>query len=544
MIDGERTRYHSLRVKITAGLLLSVIVALVITSWLRYVSFRSLLVESLTPFADDVESLVAAQLAAYLRSRFVLSVGTIVAILIISDLMLSRMVTGRLKQFLKVIKQVQPGHMDAKVTVSGRDEITELAHAFNRMAEDLREQAQQLSTFNTLASAVGQSLNLREVMDTALRETLALTRLQAGWITLRRGDGEELWLAASRGLTEETVGVHRQCNWKQCLCSPVFESGRSQVFQDDQQRPCPAAIRLQREGLIFRACTPLQAREHVLGVMSLVGVPERNRSTFSEDSLRMLTAVGREVGVAIENASLYEELRETEMLRRRLLERGYELQEEERRRIARELHDQTSQQLTSILMTLKVLGEARSLPEVQARVEELREMAAQTLEEVHDLALALRPRLLDDLGLLAALQHYLGEFRGRSHLPVDFQVLGLENRRLSSRAETALYRIAQEALTNVMRHAQAQNVGVLLEARDTSIILIIEDDGRGFDVSRAMGSHVHEGNLGLYGMRERAALVGGTLTIESVPGEGTSVFAQIPLNSRRNNCGQDPHPDC
>jgi len=529
MTDSERTHYHSLRVKITAGLLLSVIVVLAITSWLRYVSFRSLLMESLAPFSDDVESLVAAQLAAYLRSRFVLSAGTIVAILIISDLMLSRMVTGRLKQFLRVIKQVRPGHLDAKVIISGGDEITELARAFSRMKEDLRDQARQLSTFNALASAVGQSLNLREVMDTALRETLALTGLQAGWITLRQSESDELWLAASRGLSEETVRVHRQCNWNRCVCSPIFESGRSQVFQDNQQRPCPAAARLQREGLIFRACTPLQAREHVLGVMSLVGAPAGNEGVFNEDSLRILTAVGREVGVAIENASLYEELRETEILRRRLLERGYELQEEERRRIARELHDQTSQQLTSILMTLKVLGEARSLSEVQARVEDLREMAAQTLEEVHDLALALRPRLLDDLGLLAALQHYLGEFRDRSHLPVDFQVLGLENRRLPPRVETTLYRIAQEALANVMRHAQAENVGVLLEVRDTSAILIVEDDGMGFDVSGAMGSHVHEGNLGLYGMRERTALVGGTLTVESVPGEGTSVFAQIPL---------------
>ena len=170
-------------------------------------------------------------------------------------------------------------------------------------------------------------------------------------------------------------------------------------------------------------------------------------------------------------------------------------------------------------------------------------MAVQTLEEVHDLALALRPRLLDDLGLLAALQHYLGEFRDRSHLPVDFQVLGLENRRLPPRVETTLYRIAQEALANVMRHAQAENVGVLLEVRDTSAILIVEDDGMGFDVSEAMGSHVHEGNLGLYGMRERAALVGGTLAIESIPGEGTSVFAQIPLDSRSSDYGQNPHPD-
>jgi chemotaxis family two-component system sensor kinase Cph1 len=114
---------------------------------------------------------------------------------------------------------------------------------------------------------------------------------------------------------------------------------------------------------------------------------------------------------------------------------------------------------------------------------------------------------------------------------------------LPPRVETALYRIAQEALTNVVRHAQARNVGVLLEVRDTFVLLIIEDDGKGFDVSWTMGSHVHQGNLGLYGMRERAALLGGTLTVESAPGEGTSVFAQIPLDSGGSSDGQDPHPD-
>jgi len=172
--------YHSLRVKITAGLLLSVVAVLVITSWLRYVSFRRLLVESLAPLADNAEGIVATQLAVYLRSRLILSAGTIVVLLVISDLMVSGMVIGKLKQFLRVIKQVHPGNLDAKVTIGGRDEITELAEAFNRMAEDLKRQAQQLSTLNALASTVSQSLNLREVMDTALREALALMRLRAG----------------------------------------------------------------------------------------------------------------------------------------------------------------------------------------------------------------------------------------------------------------------------------------------------------------------------------------------------------------------------
>jgi signal transduction histidine kinase len=278
--------------------------------------------------------------------------------------------------------------------------------------------------------------------------------------------------------------------------------------------------------------------------MSLAGVTPGGGWAFAPDSLETLTTIGRQVGVAIENASLYEELRHTEALRRQLLEKGLDLQEEERRRIARELHDQTSQQLTSILMTLSALGETESLAEVRAHVGNLREMAAQTLEEVHDLALELRPRLLDDLGLLPALHHCLGEFRDKYRLPVDFQVLGLDDGRLPPRVETALYRIAQEALNNVRRHAQADNVGVLLENRDTSVILIVEDDGVGFDVSQVMGAYVHEGNLGLYGMRERASLLGGTLTIESAPEQGTSVFVEVPLESQRDSHEQNPHSHC
>jgi signal transduction histidine kinase len=162
---------------------------------------------------------------------------------------------------------------------------------------------------------------------------------------------------------------------------------------------------------------------------------------------------------------------------------------------------------------------------------------AQTLEEVQDLALRLRPRLLDDLGLVAALRHDLGEFRDRYQMLVDLQVVGLEDGRLPARVETALYRIAQQALVNVARHSHAQSVGVLLEDRGSLVVLIVEDDGIGFDVEEVMGSHVLQTNLGLYGMRERASLLGGRLTVESTLGVGTSVFAEIPLE--REGCSSD-----
>jgi signal transduction histidine kinase len=257
---------------------------------------------------------------------------------------------------------------------------------------------------------------------------------------------------------------------------------------------------------------------------------------FTEDSLEMLTAIGRQIGVAVENASLYEELHQREALRRQMLERMITLQEDERRRIARELHDQTGQRLTSTIMTLGLLEETVPTPEGRAYVRDVRDTAAQILKEIRDLALHLRPSVLDDLGLLAALRHWLKGYQNRYRLLVDFQVLGLDGKRLPPEVETALFRIAQEALMNVVQHAQARSVTVLLEHRhsetSSSVMLIVEDDGKGFDVARVMNTRPHEGNLGLYGMRERASVLGGTLTIESTPGRGTAVFVRIPLESR------------
>jgi signal transduction histidine kinase len=166
------------------------------------------------------------------------------------------------------------------------------------------------------------------------------------------------------------------------------------------------------------------------------------------------------------------------------------------------------------------------------------------MKEVHDLALELRPSVLDDLGLIAALRHLNKGYQDRFHIPVDLQVLGLDDVRLPSEMETALYRIVQEALTNVARHAQAENVSVVLEKRGLLVRLIIEDDGRGFDVSSVLGSRrgssPSNGKLGLYGMRERVALLGGTLTIESTPGVGTTVFVDAPLHREEVGDGQDP----
>ncbi len=222
-----------------------------------------------------------------------------------------------------------------------------------------------------------------------------------------------------------------------------------------------------------------------------------------------------------------EERQEREHLRGMYVSGVIAAQEEERKRIARELHDGTSQSLTSLLIGLRSLDEICDSPQIHQQLGELRGIVSQTLDELHTLAIQLRPNVLDDLGLSAALDRHISDYNRRSVVPVDLAMRGLNaGERLPAPVETAVYRIVQEALTNIARHAGAKTASVLIERRDDRLRAVIEDDGCGFDPTEA-GRNQRQ--LGLYGMRERAELLGGTLEIETAPGGGTSLFIHIPL---------------
>ena len=220
---------------------------------------------------------------------------------------------------------------------------------------------------------------------------------------------------------------------------------------------------------------------------------------------------------------------ERENLRASYIRRVITAQEDERKRIARELHDSTSQSLTSLLVGLRHLEEATDPATAKARLAEIRKTVNGTLDEVHALAWQLRPSVLDDLGLAAALQRYIGDYQTRYAIQVDFVFRNLAER-LPIEIETTLYRVIQEGLTNIARHAQAQNASILLEQRAASVRVILEDNGVGFDAETVTYS---QKSLGLQGMRERVALLNGKLVIESQPGQGTSLFIEIPLTEAK-----------
>jgi two-component system, NarL family, sensor histidine kinase UhpB len=220
-----------------------------------------------------------------------------------------------------------------------------------------------------------------------------------------------------------------------------------------------------------------------------------------------------------------------------LLRRLSEAQENEQRRIARELHDQVGQTVTGLSIGLKglerMLGTGQTGGEAREHLRWLLSLAAEIGRDIHRAALDLRPTALDDLGLYKALGAYTAEWSRHHGVPVDLQVLG-DERRLPAEIETAAYRIVQEALTNVLKHAAARTVSVLLERRADALRLIVEDDGKGFEPEANGLDRPHSDGrprLGLSGIRERLALVGGTMTLESASGSGTALFVQIPLLS-------------
>ena len=205
-------------------------------------------------------------------------------------------------------------------------------------------------------------------------------------------------------------------------------------------------------------------------------------------------------------------------------------EEQERSRLARELHDQMGQHLTALMLGLKALeDDLQGAAGVRERLQRSHDLVGRIGQDVHRIAWELRPTALDDLGLQAALANYAEEWSKHSDVAVQFRIAGLDSRRLPSPIESTIYRIVQEALTNILKHAEAQAVNLVLGLRDHHAFVIVEDDGRGFEPRGLESDPDTVRRLGVLGMRERLALVGGKLEIDSAPGEGSVIIASIPL---------------
>ena len=379
-----------------------------------------------------------------------------------------------------------------------------------RLYESATAWSQQLESLNEVGAALVGELDLDPLLDlvaSRLRELIG-ARLVA--IALPLGDA--LRIAAADGLGADDLTAIELLT-RDSKTGRVLERGRSERVDSLLEDPEVNQDVARRLGATTGLYVPLLARDRPIGVLvahDKIGRDQR----FTSSDLRLAEQFAVRASIAVDLSR---------RVARDALRRVVAGQEVERRRLARELHDETGQALTSILLGLRAVDDAGSSEAVKSALADLRELVVTTLQDVRRLAVQLRPKALDDFGLVAALERLVQTFSESSGIHVDLEAR-VGQQRLPSEVETTMYRIVQEALTNVVKHAEAAQVSILLVRRDAMLTAVMEDDGRGFDADG-----VRSDSLGLEGMRERVALHDGRLTIETAPGSGTTLRAEVPL---------------
>jgi signal transduction histidine kinase len=379
-----------------------------------------------------------------------------------------------------------------------------------RLYESATAWSQQLESLNEIGAALVGELELDPLLDLVASRLRQLIGARIVAIALPSGDA--LRVAAADGvgaadLTSVELLTHDSKTGR------VLERGRSERVDSLLEDPEVNQDVARRLGATTGLYVPLLARERPIGVLvahDKIGRDQR----FTSSDLRLAEQFALRASIAVDLSR---------RVARDALRRVVAGQEVERRRLARELHDETGQALTSILLGLRAVDEAGSGEAVTKAVGDLRELVVATLQDVRRLAVQLRPKALDDFGLVPALERLVQTFSESSGIALDLEAQ-LAETRLPSEVETTLYRIVQEALTNVVKHAEADEVSILLMRRDAAVTAVIEDNGRGFAPDT-----VKTDSLGLEGIRERAELHDGRLTIETSPGSGTTLVVEIPL---------------
>jgi signal transduction histidine kinase len=341
---------------------------------------------------------------------------------------------------------------------------------------------------------------LRELIHA--REVLISVPAPSGGLRVAAADGEGVADLVGYGVPSESK------------LTRVLARGKSERIDSVLEDPEFNQVVARRVGGIAALLVPLVFHERTIGVVSAFNKNGPD-PRFTDDDLRVAEAFATRAALAVHLS---------ERVARETVDAILEAQETERSRIARELHDETGSALTAVLLGLAAIDAAATLSEAHQASTALRETARGTLENVGRLAFALRPPALDEFGLVPALKDLSGSLEEQGGPKMELDVDLSAGSRLPGKLETTVFRITQEALTNVVKHAEANTVRITLARRERSVVLTIEDDGRGFSRAKAAG-----GGLGLVGMRERVASVNGSLDIESKPGAGTRLTVEIPL---------------
>lgn len=448
---------------------------------------------------------------------FLLALGTL-------SVLLGRFVLEPLSTIVGTVREVSRGNYGARASVQSADELGELAAAFNVMSgriehytsalsEKIEDLTQRLSSLTIFSQTLTETEDVAAAMAEAAGAFRAMVRADACAV-FRILNGTALMIAGAGETTMLTPWAGEAVAACAASGHPVSSS------------PGPGVSHFAPEGVGAILAVPLRLKEHALGG---IVVARQQPWAFESADLTLLTAVANHLATAMENLRLFQEVKEKERLRGELLSKLIRAHEEERFRIARELHDEVSQSLTSLMMHLNAAEETASpdLTPVRSALGEMRAVAEGTLEEVRKIIFDLRPTLLDDLGLIPAVRHCAKTLLETAGMEVHFHAAGFGEQRLPPAVETTVFRVAQEAMTNAARHSHAGVVTVSLVRAEGQVQLLVADDGVGFDPGAVLPPPDRR-RLGIAGMEERVALLGGTLRITSAPGRGTTVTMTVP----------------
>jgi two-component system nitrate/nitrite sensor histidine kinase NarX len=452
-----------------------------------------------------------------------LALGVIVPVALVSVGV--RRITHPVVELTEAAEAVAGGDFDQTIEVHTGDELESLAHQFNLMAEELAasyahleqrvaDRTRELATLNTIASVVSRSLELEQVLQTALEATLDAMAMEAGAAFRLEEEAGALHLVASMGLSDifvRRVSVLHVAGARAVLSSDSVAAQalrRAEVVVRSVAAYSDGPLKrwLQEEGLEAVVGIPLIAKDAVVGVLNLA---TREPRPLTSEACEMLSAIGRQVGVAVENARLYGH---AEMVAAMA----------ERNRLARELHDAVSQTLFTASLIAEVIPELwKTQPaEAERQLQTVRRLTRGAQAEMRSLLMELRPSALVEAELETLLGQLSRAVAGRANVEVDLDLAPMPW--VTPDVKVALYRIAQEALNNVVKHANASRATISLHSVETGVQRVVNlaicDNGCGFDVATAPRDH-----FGLGTMRERAEGIGATLSIETAPGQGTCI---------------------
>ena len=396
-----------------------------------------------------------------------------------------------------------------------------------RLLESEHTSRQQIEVIASATAALVHTLELETVLETLLDYAAKIIPYDSANVHLF-DDSEALSLRALRGYERFTDPQGLRAVRFKLSETPVLAelaaSKQGMIIEDTRQRADWVLVP-GTEYVIGWLGVPLIAGGEFIGIYSM-DATEAGR--FTAEHLRLAEALGAQAAVAVRNARLLEETRQSHTRLAEVSRRLVDVHESEQRAIGRELHDQFGQILTALKLTLEI---APQLPpeSAQKKYAQAQELVQDLLTRVSSLTLELRPPMLDDLGLIPALLWHVNRFEEQSGLKVDFKHSNVEGRRFESQVESTAYRIVQEAFTNIARHAQATHVRLAVRATHNELIIEVSDDGRGFNPQQALAE---KRSSGLSGMSERARLLGGTFRIESQIGRGTRKFIRLPLEQK------------